>query len=108
MYLSIFDNDYFKIVLVFVLSVGFLVLFSFCATFATKYVERKKFRKMDHTDKTSRQARIYELVFSKNEITEEELKEYFNCDMELIREDLQEMCNNNVIKKENDKYIINR
>lgn len=108
MYLSIFDNDYFKIIIVFILSIAFLVLFSFCATFATRFSERKKSRKMDLTDKTSRQAKIYELIFSKNEITILELKEYFNCDIEIIKEDLKEMCSNNVIKEENDKYIVNR
>ena len=108
MFFSIFDNDYFKIVLVLLLGFGFLCLFAYLATLATKFAHKNKFRKMDENDKYSRQAKIYKLIYSKNEMLIEEFKEYFNCDISVLEEDLKEMCDNNVIKMEKDKYSIKR
>ena len=53
-------------------------------------------------------AKIYELIYSKNEMMLEEFKEYFNCDIKVLEEDLKEMCDNNVIKLEKDKYFVKR
>lgn len=108
MFFSFFDNDYVKLVLVFLLSFGFLCLFAYLATLATKFAQKNKNRKMDENDKYSRQAKIYELIYSKNEMIIDEFKEYFNCDISVIEEDLKEMCNNNVVKFENNKYSIKR
>ena len=108
MCLGIFENDYLKIVLVFLLSIGFLVLFAYFASLATKIASKKRNSKMDEKDKGSRQAKIYELIFSKDGIQLEDLKDYFNCELDVLEEDLDEMCKNNIVKKENEKYIINR
>lgn len=108
MFLNIFDNDYFKIILVFVLSVGFLVLFSFLASFATKYAKKHNDRKMDDKNCVSRQAKIYEIIFSKGAILKEELKEYFSCDFTLIENDLKELLDKGVLSFEGDKYFIRK
>ncbi len=108
MFLSFFNNDYVKLVLVFLLSFGFLCLFAYLATLATKFAQKNKYRKMDENDKYSRQAKIYELIYSKDEMIIDEFKEYFNCDIRVIEEDLRDMCNNNVVKFENNKYSIKR
>ena len=107
-FLSFLDNNYVKLVLVFLLSFGFLCLFAYLATLSTKIAQKNKYRKMDENDKYSRQAKIYELIYSKNEMIIDEFKEYFNCDISVIEEDLKEMCNNNVVKFENNKYSIKR
>lgn len=108
MYLSILENDYVKIVIVLFLSIGFLALFAYFASLATKFANRNKYRKMDDKNKDSRQAKLYELIYSKDGIKLEELNDYFNCDLKILEEDLKEMCNNNIVKFENEKYIINR
>ena len=108
MCLSLFDNDYLKIVVVLFLSIGFLVLFAYFASLATKFANRNKNRKMDDKNKDSRQSKLYELIYSKDGVKLDELNEYFNCELSILEEDLKEMCNNNIVKFENDKYIINR
>lgn len=108
MCLSILENDYVKIVIVLFLSIAFLVLFAYFASLATKFANRNKYRKMDDKNKDSRQAKLYELIYSKDGIKLEELNDYFNCDLKILEEDLKEMCNNNIVKFENEKYIINR
>ena len=108
MFISVLENDYIKIVIVLIASIGFFYLFTYLATLATKIAQKNKYRKMDENDKYSRQAKIYELIYSKNEMMLEEFKEYFNCDIKVLEEDLKEMCENNVIKLEKDKYFVKR
>lgn len=108
MFLNILENNYFKIILVFVLSIGFLLLFSLFASFASRYASKHKNRKLDDKNIVSRQAKIYEIIFSKSEIKKEELKDYFSCDFSIIENDLKDMIEKGVIYFKSDKYYIKK
>ena len=90
-------NDYLKIVLVFLSVIALFCLFMFMLYMTKRLIDKKKKNDDSFNNKTSRKAKIYSLIYDKNNLSFNDLKFVFDVSDEILLNDLQELINDEAI-----------
>ena len=103
------DNPFIAFIIVFIISLLFLIIIPLLISFISKKVLNKKSNNDYEKNKTTIEAKIYELIFSKGQMTKEEVFSYLNISIDDFDKYLNDMIEKNVIELNKDnKYEIKK
>jgi len=103
------NNPIIAFVIVFLVTIFFLAIIPLLLSLISKKLNNKKKNNDYEKNLVSVEAKIYELLFSKKEMTKEEVFSYFNLSEDDFDNYLSDMINKNVIElNDENKYVLKK